>query len=309
MSYETFLQDALSVPQSTNPAHVAAREVLTLRARVAELGEACALVARMDCGHHATQRNRSVESGEEFCDSCRTAEMLRDALTMEQTHKRERDEWRAKAIRDPSQLSKLLWSDLYAMTAEANSKHMDEIVQLRDALGLATKDNQWWRALSGREIKQVKEALKRPRDSGGVSPPREAASAPSAEQTRRDQCDGCAAGWSVDARGTYRMNDGDGFASNYQQCQAHSYAGIPPPPSEERFFLMSVGGNYWCPGASGYTSTVLCAGTYSFQEASARVAAGSGMVVMISMEEIIGKARLDFDPLVLMAALRRGPTP
>lgn len=31
MSYESFLRDALTVPQSTNPAHVAAREVLSLR--------------------------------------------------------------------------------------------------------------------------------------------------------------------------------------------------------------------------------------------------------------------------------------
>jgi len=38
VSYESFLKDSLKFP-STNPAHVAAREVLALRARVAELEE------------------------------------------------------------------------------------------------------------------------------------------------------------------------------------------------------------------------------------------------------------------------------
>lgn len=53
------------------------------------------------------------------------------------------------------------------------------------------------------------------------------ASAPSAEPTR-NQCDGCAAGRPVDAHGMHRMSDGDGFACNYQQCQAHRY-GSPTP--------------------------------------------------------------------------------
>lgn len=52
------------------------------------------------------------------------------------------------------------------------------------------------------------------------------ASAPSALQ--RNQCDGCAAGRPVDAHGMHRMSDGDGFASNYQQCQAHRYASPTP---------------------------------------------------------------------------------
>jgi len=47
---------------------------------------------------------------------------------------RERDKWQAKAIRDPSQLSKMLWSECYKMVAETNSKHMADAARLREAL-------------------------------------------------------------------------------------------------------------------------------------------------------------------------------
>ena len=51
----------------------------TLRERVAELER------RQPCGHSYFDRNRSVETGIEFCDACRTSDMFRDALTSETT--------------------------------------------------------------------------------------------------------------------------------------------------------------------------------------------------------------------------------
>lgn len=52
--------------------------------------------SEMECGHPDNLLDRSVESGTVFCAGCRNAEMLRDALHMEQTHKAEHDSLRER---------------------------------------------------------------------------------------------------------------------------------------------------------------------------------------------------------------------
>jgi len=51
------------------------------------------------CCHPTAVRNRSVETGVEFCDMCRLNEMLHDALTMEAHYKAELDGERARVAR------------------------------------------------------------------------------------------------------------------------------------------------------------------------------------------------------------------
>lgn len=71
-------------------------EVDEVLKEVARLQEAVRedLRGALPCGHPRVLLDRSVESGIEFCAGCRNAEMLRDALHMEQTYKTERDSLR-----------------------------------------------------------------------------------------------------------------------------------------------------------------------------------------------------------------------
>lgn len=69
----------------------------TRKRQVAEV-ELAKLQSEQSCGHPGAARDRSVETGVEFCRMCRLNEMLNDALTMEQALKKERDAARSKLV-------------------------------------------------------------------------------------------------------------------------------------------------------------------------------------------------------------------
>ena len=96
--------------------------------------------SEMECGHPDNLLDRSVESGTVFCAGCRNAEMLRDALHMEQTHKAERDSLRER-LGDAERVIATLGSSLSDASSPAASARF--AARDRAHVALAEFDAKW----------------------------------------------------------------------------------------------------------------------------------------------------------------------
>ena len=86
--------------------------------------------------------NAGIESAIEGVESMPlTATPLADEIT---ALRAEREAWKAKALRDPSQLSGVLWSECYAQAAEANQRYMAERPCLLAAVATQDEAVQYW---------------------------------------------------------------------------------------------------------------------------------------------------------------------